>query len=171
LAGRSAGQLNFDNLAVKEPPMLNIRRILHPTDLSANARQAFEVACDFAENYNARLIVVGVVQRPRVGPFARFGREVAAARRELQQALDDMQATHCNICIERRVVEGDSIAEEILRVAEEVNCDLIVMGTQHRTGIERMVLGSVAEEVADKASCPVLPIRDASRLLTTAPCS
>jgi nucleotide-binding universal stress UspA family protein len=146
--------------------MLNIRRILHPTDLSANARHAFEVACDFAERYNARLIVIGVVERPRIGGFVGFGTEVADARKEMQQALDEIQPPdNANISIERRVIEGNSVVGEILRVAGEEHCDLIVMGTHNRTGIERLAFGSVAEEVAHKASCPVVPIRGASRLL------
>ena len=146
--------------------MLNIRRILHPTDFSANSRQAFEVACGFAENYNARLIVIRILERPGVGALTGFGKELAHARREMQQGLDKLCPTSsANISIERRVIEGNSVPGEILRVAEEENCDLIVMGTHGRTGIERLAFGSVAEEVAHKAPCPVVPIRDASRLL------
>ena len=147
--------------------MLNIRRILHPTDTSANARHAFEVACDFAERYNARLIVLGVVARPRIGEFVGFPSEIADVCKGMQQALDAIQpAGGANISIERRVIEGNSVAGEIVRVAEEEHCDLIVMGTHARTGIERLAFGSVAEEVAHNASCPVIPIRDASRLLS-----
>jgi nucleotide-binding universal stress UspA family protein len=146
--------------------MLNIRRILHPIDSSASASHAFEVACDFAERYNARLIVLGVVARPRIGEFVGFPTEIADVSKGMQQALDAIQpAGGANISIERLLIEGDSVAGEIVRVAEETHCDLIVMGTQGRTGIERLVFGSVAEEVAHNAPCPVVPIRDASRLL------
>jgi len=54
--------------------------------------------------------------------------------------------------------DGDA-AEEILRVAEEVRCDLIVMGTHGRSGLGRLLMGSVAEQVMRKARCPVLTVK------------
>jgi len=56
------------------------------------------------------------------------------------------------------VAEGDA-PEEILRLAQAIPCDLIVMGTQGRTGLERLLIGSVAEDVLRKATCPVLTIK------------
>jgi len=49
-------------------------------------------------------------------------------------------------------------ADEILRLARKVSCDLIVMGTHGRTGLARLLHGSVAEEVLRKATCPVLTV-------------
>jgi len=48
---------------------------------------------------------------------------------------------------------------EILGVAEETKCDLIVMGTHGRTGLGRLLMGSVAEQVVRKATCPVLTVK------------
>jgi nucleotide-binding universal stress UspA family protein len=59
-------------------------------------------------------------------------------------------------------VEGETTSE-ILRVAEEEGCDLIVMGTKGRTGLARMLLGSVAETVLRQAPCPVLTVRPHAR--------
>jgi nucleotide-binding universal stress UspA family protein len=56
------------------------------------------------------------------------------------------------------VVEGNA-APEILRVAEESHCDVIVLGTHGRTGLARLLLGSVAEQVVRRASCPVLMVK------------
>jgi nucleotide-binding universal stress UspA family protein len=50
-------------------------------------------------------------------------------------------------------------AEEIVKVASDRGCDLIVMGTHGRTGVGRLLLGSVAEEVMRKAPCPVLTLK------------
>jgi nucleotide-binding universal stress UspA family protein len=146
--------------------MLNIRRILHPTDLSANARHAFEIACGFARDYNATLIVLGVVTRPiGMGEFAGFGTELTDERRSMEQSLAAIEPTEKGFSLERVVVEDESAAKAIVRFASDHYCDLIVMGSHGRTGIERLVLGSVAEEVTHKARCPVLVIRDASRWL------
>jgi nucleotide-binding universal stress UspA family protein len=57
--------------------------------------------------------------------------------------------------IEHRFETGNAAAE-VLRTAEQTNADLIIMGTHGRSGVERVFLGSVAENVLRKAQCPVL---------------
>src|SRR5690606_8769829 len=59
----------------------------------------------------------------------------------------------------REVVRGMAVAPALLRYAEEHDVDLVVMGTHGRRGIERAVIGSVAEEVVRHAACPVLTVR------------
>jgi nucleotide-binding universal stress UspA family protein len=60
--------------------------------------------------------------------------------------------------VEYRVLDG-APAVEILEAARQVQCDLIVLGTHGHTGLERLVMGSVAEEVMRKAKCPVLTVK------------
>jgi quercetin dioxygenase-like cupin family protein len=60
--------------------------------------------------------------------------------------------------VQHRVAEG-SATNEILRLAQMLRCDLIVMGTHGRTGLDRLLTGSVAEAVLRKAVCPVLVVR------------
>jgi nucleotide-binding universal stress UspA family protein len=60
--------------------------------------------------------------------------------------------------VEHRLVAGDPGAE-ILRAAREEPCDLIVMGTHGRTGLGRVLLGSVAEQVVRRAPCPALTVK------------
>jgi nucleotide-binding universal stress UspA family protein len=62
------------------------------------------------------------------------------------------------IDIEHQLVEGDA-ATETLHVALEAGCDLIVMGAQGRTGLPRLLMGSVAEKIVRRASCPVLTVK------------
>ena len=146
--------------------MLNIRHVLHPTDLSANARHAFEVACGIACDYKAKLTMLAVVAHPvEMGEFAGFGAEWTDERESMQRSLSAIEPAEKGISVERIVVEDASAAKAIVRFASDHDCDLIVMGTHGRTGIERLALGSVAEEVTHKARCPVLVIRDASRWL------
>jgi nucleotide-binding universal stress UspA family protein len=146
--------------------MLSIHRILHPTDLSANAEHAFEIACGFARDYKAKLIVLGVVAHPvQMGAFGGIGAEVADEYRSLERALAAIEPSEQGITLERIVVEDESAARAIVQLANDRDCDLIVMGSHGRTGIERLVFGSVAEEVMRTAPCPVLAIREASRWL------
>jgi nucleotide-binding universal stress UspA family protein len=60
--------------------------------------------------------------------------------------------------VERRLEQGDA-ATEIVRVAQETHCDLIVIGTHGRTGLSRVLMGSVAEKVLRQAPCPVLAVK------------
>src|SRR5262249_47963001 len=60
--------------------------------------------------------------------------------------------------VETRLARGDA-AEEILRAATELDCGLIVMGTHGRTGLSRLLMGSVTEYVVPRADCPVLAVK------------
>ena len=60
------------------------------------------------------------------------------------------------------LMEGEP-GEAILRTATERHCDLIVMGTHGRTGLDRIIKGSVAEHVLRRAPCPVLTVKEPAR--------
>ena len=139
--------------------MLPIHTILHPTDFSARAKSAFDLACAVARDYDARLVVVHV-KPPRM-----MGGEVHAlittpeeVDRELRGELDKLQPQDASIKIERVLKEGDA-GTQILRMAKEISSDVIVMGTHGRTGLSRLLMGSVAEAVSRKAHCPVLTVK------------
>jgi nucleotide-binding universal stress UspA family protein len=136
-----------------------IQPILHPTDFSERSGYAFELACSLARDGGARLIVLHVMPVPLV-------QEKRLYREEMEGELSKVGAPDARVRLERRLEEGDP-ATEILRVAQETACGLIVMGSHGRTGLDRLLMGSVAEQVARRASCPVLtvkaPFRDATR--------
>jgi nucleotide-binding universal stress UspA family protein len=139
--------------------MLAVHTILHPTDFSDRSGYAFWLACALARDYGARLIALHVWAAPTVvyaeGVIPPNWEDLATAA---QEQLDRLQVPEGNVRAERRLEEGDA-AEEILRVAQESNADLIVMGTHGRTGLGRLLMGSVAEEVVRKAPCPVLTVK------------
>jgi len=78
--------------------------------------------------------------------------------RELRGELDKLQPHDDSTQIERVLKEGDA-GTEILRMAKEISSDVIVMGTHGRTGLSRLLMGSVAEAVSRKAHCPVLTVK------------
>jgi nucleotide-binding universal stress UspA family protein len=141
--------------------MLTISTILHPTDLSETSHNAFVWACSLAGNNNARLILLHVIPAS-AAPLLRVPLPNPMQPAETQEALNGTspwpQPSDPKIVVEHRVAEGDAPVE-ILRLAEAVKCDLIVMGTHGRTGLRRLLSGSVAEEVLRKAACPVLAVR------------
>lgn len=141
--------------------MFPVRTILHPTDFSECSRFAFETAVAHARAHGARLVVLHAYQPP--GPLPAYGEDwawlqPADDRDALWQSLSRLQVADPAVKVEHRLAEGPP-AQEILRAAEEVGCDLIVMGTRGRSGLERLIFGSVAEQVLRKAGCPVITVK------------
>ncbi len=134
--------------------MLAMQTILHPTDFSENSRYAFQMACALARDYQATLLLLHVTY-PSSDPLSQVPLP------ESGKTLDSFpwpRPADPRIRVERQLAEGD-FAEEILRLARTRHCDLIVMGTHGRTGLSRLLTGSVAEEVLRKAACPVLAVK------------
>jgi nucleotide-binding universal stress UspA family protein len=141
--------------------MLNIRAILVAADFSGCSEDAFQIARALARDYRARLIVLHVATPP---PFVTPGELQKALQRpdgyraELEGRLRLVYVADSPDGVEYRVQDGDP-AVEVLGVAREARCDLIVMGTHGRTGLGRLLMGSVAEQVMRKAACPVLTVK------------
>jgi nucleotide-binding universal stress UspA family protein len=138
--------------------MLPIRTVLHPTDFSEHSDHAFRFACSVARDYGARLVLVHVVPPPLVHGEVVARRQPDGYHEQLARELDRLQPRDPETPVERLLKDGDPAAV-ILRVAEEVPCDLIVMGTHGRTGLGRLLMGSVAEQVVRRAPCPVLTVK------------
>src|SRR5262245_44871065 len=141
--------------------MLPIHTILHPTDFSECSQCAFGTACALARDYGARLIVLHMIPvgTPEILNLVQLGGESTESIREsVRSSLQRVQAPHPVIQVEHRLEDGDP-AKGILRVAEESHAHLIVMGTKGRTGVARLLMGSVAEQVQRRATCPVLVVK------------
>lgn len=125
--------------------MLQIRRVLLPTDYSDTAQRALGFARRFADAHGAELHVL----------YARVpGDDINCPTDPDSEAWLGGPAQHV-VQAER---EGDAVADVIFDYAEEIAADLVVMGTHGRKGIERAMLGSVAEKVVRRAHCPVLTV-------------
>jgi nucleotide-binding universal stress UspA family protein len=140
--------------------MLRMQTILLATDFSGHSNLAFRLACTIARDYAARLVVVHVA----VPPVGIYGQGRMAPRLHLEELerlrdkLEELQPRDPRVQVEHRLVEGEA-TEQILRTAAAVNADLIMVGTHGRTGLGRLLMGSVAEEVLRKAPCPVLTVK------------
>jgi nucleotide-binding universal stress UspA family protein len=133
--------------------MTPIRTILHPTDFAEAAEHAFQLACCLARDQSARVVVLHVGEPSSTPPD----------HRNAEEMLRSVQAPDAKVRIEHRLEQGTPDSE-ILRVAQETTCDLIVMGTKGKMGIGRTVLpgrwvGSVAGKVLQNATCPVVMVK------------
>jgi nucleotide-binding universal stress UspA family protein len=142
--------------------MLPLQIILHPTDFSERSSYAFRLACSLARDHGARVLVLHVVTS--LGPEEiSYGEAVSELQpeghqRRLWAELRQVRSPDPAVPLEHQLVEGEP-ADEIVRVAQETGCDLVVLGTHGRTGLDRLLMGSVAEQVVRRAPCPVLTVR------------
>jgi universal stress protein A len=146
----------------EEDDMLSIRTILHPTDFSERSKHAFRFACSLAQDYRARLIVLHVWPPP---PAAVPGELLAVHQPtanycspETEAELHSLRPADPSVDVEHRLAEGDA-ATVILETADSSKADLIVVGTHGRTGLSRILMGSVAEEIVRGAVCPVVTVK------------
>ena len=128
--------------------MIRIRRILYPTDFSSYSNQAYFHAVALAENHGAQLTILYV--------YNESGGE--ADRAYWQEQLEQIHPVDPGISVRHVFLQGDP-ATEIVRYARDSATDLIVMGTHGRTGLERLLMGSVAEKVMRDATCSVLVVK------------
>jgi nucleotide-binding universal stress UspA family protein len=140
-------------------------RIVVPTDFSADSEQAIRVASELSRIYAAPLTLIHIYD-PVAYPLpdgymlytpGQLSRMWEEFDRRLAQAKADAQAAGA-VRAETRLLQGLTTAE-IVRFAKEGGHDLIVMGTHGRTGVARVLLGSVAARVVQTAECPVLTVR------------
>lgn len=145
--------------------MKKIDKILFATDFSESSDHAFEYARTMASSFNARLIVIHVINEPVdlrgfYVPHISFDK----LEEEIRQGAEKMMHKFCESRLadfanyESLVISGIPY-EEILKKADAENASLIIMGTHGRTGLDHVLFGSTAEKVVRKSRCPVLTVR------------
>ncbi len=142
---------------------MKYHKILFATDLSAGSDAAFEYATALARDSGALLLIVHVEEFPvayAAGEMVTM--PVDFPNPVLREVLERVVPSDKSIRYEHRLMLGNP-AELIVRLAAEQHVDLIVIGTHGRTGLSRVLMGSVAESVLRHAKCPVLAVKSASK--------
>ena len=144
--------------------MINLKRILVPTDFSESARHALLYGTSFAREYEGELLLLHVVENLTVGyasdlfpvPMAEVFDEISGyAKAELAKLGAEVREK--GIRVREMVVQGKPSAE-IVRVAREETADMIVLGTHGKGMLDKALFGSTAERVIRRAPCPVLTV-------------
>jgi nucleotide-binding universal stress UspA family protein len=142
-----------------------MKKILIPTDFSDCARRAEEGAVALGRALGAELILLHVaVEVPLynegmsglVNPRAVYEAQRAWAENTLAARAAELRGMGVSA---RCVIRSGVAVDEILALAAEEGCDLIVIGTHGRGGLSRFFLGSVADRVVRLATCPVMTVR------------
>lgn len=155
------------------------KHILVPLDCSPFSEEALPYARVLAQQIGARLTLVSVLE-PLNSAAAEWAPHMREMMREVhstnyRSALDYLEALQAElgaegIHVETRLVEAAGVAQALLDAAKAADVDLIVMTTHGRSGLQRWVLGSVAERIVRQSPVPVLLLRiDEDRLLPKPP--
>ena len=150
--------------------MIQIKKILVPTDFSEPSEHAARYAAELAKRYDARIYCLHVSDIPAdlmatsayymTGPSEQF---IDQIRAESQKSLEAFAKKHfLGAEVETEFLEGRPFVE-IIRYARQENIDLIVIATHGRTGLKHVLFGSVAEKIVGKGPCPVLVVKEEER--------
>jgi nucleotide-binding universal stress UspA family protein len=149
------------------------RSILHPTDFSPASTPAFRKAVELTKALRGQLALVHILSPvlvPVMGaetyiPAATYDQIERTARGAAARHLRRLAAVakKAGARTSTYLIEGAPVADRSVRVARARRASMIVMGTHGRTGVTRLMLGSVASRVVATASCPVLTVRSRSK--------
>ena len=163
----ATGDLKYIYLLDEMFPMA--KHILVPTDGSEQADRAFEFAVETFPD--AELTVLYVLDPPEAGyltgrergtqdPDSTFRKRVAEATAFLDEYVEQGETAGVSVTADHAIAdERGQESRSIVRYAEDADVDLVVMGSHGRSGVSRVLLGSVAERVVRRASVPVTVVR------------
>lgn len=144
-------------------------KVLLPVDGSTSAQNAINKALDSGVVNNAEMHVMTVIAPPNFSPSknpyiaADMVNSLAKANREMAEKVveeaKDQVCSHSLACAAHIIREGDA-AEEILKYAEEMDADLIVMGNRGLSTFNKILLGSVSQKVLNNSHCSVLIVKE-----------
>lgn len=143
---------------------MKVPKILFPTDFSTAGHAALEMATSLARDRGAKLLIVHVEESPTAYGGGEFYDGISEPdREELNRMLTEVLPTDESVSYEQHMLVGTPAAA-IVQFAEDKAVDLIVLPTHGRTGLLRLLMGSVAEEIVRKAKCPVLTLKQATNV-------
>ena len=137
---------------------MNAKKILVPTDFSYSGQSALDFATSLARTSGAKLLIVHSEELPVAFGAGEFALGALPDADELRALLAAVVPSDPAVPYEHWLLSGDP-ASQIVQLADDEHVDLIVMGTHGRTGLTRVLMGSVAEAVVRRAGCPVLTIK------------
>ena len=155
-----------------------IKNILYATDLSENARYAYKYAASLAQQYEARVTILHVIEKPTAETFLQIqgyiGEEkwkqlqeekqsdfVSRIKGRLNDFCDEIssEVDACTFQVDKIIVTEGIAADEILHQAELNNADVIIMGTRGFGLFKDALMGGTARRVVRRSSIPVMVIR------------
>ena len=144
---------------------MNLRNILVAYDASGFANRSFKSALDIAEPNKTKITLVTVVTgiyQPSIGFSMKLNPEILKKQNKAMKKLfSNLHTTAIKkgIHLSVRILHNPSVSKAIRNYVKSHKFDLIVIGSHGRTGLNKIILGSVANDVAHKAEIPVMVVK------------
>ncbi len=136
--------------------------LLVPTDFSPASETAFETARQLASQTGGKVTLAYVARHEPLGPGAleQADEHIQRAEALAHEQLDRLAEAHFEgVEVKTALVRDTNAALALAELAAQEGCDLIVVASHGRTGLKRLLIGSVAETIVRQARCPVLVLR------------
>jgi len=141
------------------------QNILVPFDLSTQSTRAFKVALDIAKNYNSKITLLtcleGDAWQHKFYDSRADAELLKKQKKVTEKYLEKLEslADKNKVTVKSQIIKSKSVVSDIVTFAKSRKHDLIVIGSHGRTGFDKVLLGSVANGVSQKTSCPVLIVK------------
>ncbi|MDH3617405.1 MAG: universal stress protein [Nitrosopumilus sp.] len=141
------------------------KNILVPFDLSSTSSQAFKVALDIAQKYDSKITLITCIEGDAwhhkfydARADAQLLKKQNKVAKKYMEKLEEA-ANKVGVDIKLQILKSTSVVKDITTFAKSRKMDLIVMSSHGRTGLDKVILGSVANGVVQRTRCPVLLIK------------
>jgi len=141
------------------------QNILVPFDLSTQSTRAFKVALDIAKNYNSKVTLLtcleGDAWQHKFYDSRADAELLKKQKKVTEKYLEKLEslADKNKVTVKSHIIKSKSVVNDIVTFAKSRKYDLIVIGSHGRTGFDKVLLGSVANGVSQKTSCPILIVK------------
>jgi len=141
------------------------KNILVPFDLSSPSNQAFKVALDIAQKYDSKITLITCIEGDAWHhKFYDARADMELLKKQSKVAKKHMEkleamANKVGVNIKLQILKSTSVVKDITTFAKSRKMDLIVISSHGRTGLDKVILGSVANGVVQRTRCPVLLIK------------
>ena len=144
---------------------MDFKNILVAYDSSSFSNRAFKRALDVAESNKSKITIVTVVTgvyQPSIGFTMKYSEKMLEKyTKTLQKTFSNLEsaAKEKNIKISLKILQDPSVAKAITNYVNSHKFDLVVIGSHGRTGLNKMILGSVANSITQKVKCPIMVVK------------
>jgi nucleotide-binding universal stress UspA family protein len=141
------------------------QNILVPVDLSKQSTRAFKVALDISKKYDSKITVITCIE-----VYASYhlyyqsstvSQQIKKQSKIIKNHFKELEnlAEKKDVSLKFKILKSDSVVKEIISFTKSKKHDLIVIGSHGRTGFDKLLLGSVANGVSQKANCPIMIVK------------
>ncbi len=141
------------------------QNILVPFDLSTQSTRSFKVAIDLAKKYDSKITLLtcleGDAWHHKYYDSRSDSELIKKQKKVTKKHFEELEliATKNNVSVKNQIIASKSVVNDIVTFAKSRKHDLIVLGSHGRSGFDKLLLGSVANGVSQKARCPVLIVK------------